>query len=122
MTPVKTSLPEERGIFTHLMPDLAVRKVGTPNPEIRYPETDFVRCFRHEGEDCPRCDGSGFRPRAKCASCGILVGRPSQGGKALFPERGAKSWKELRSLPLCCMDCTPRFSKAGLALFEWMGG
>jgi|SRR5918995_1312841 hypothetical protein len=122
MTPVKTSLPEEHGISTHLIPDLAGHKVGTPGPEGRCPEIDFVRCFRHEGEDCAGCDGSGYRPCARCASCGVPAGRPSQGGKALSPERGAKSWKELRSLPLYCMDCNPRFFKAGLALFEEMGG
>ena len=91
-------------------------------PEIRYPETDFVRCFRHGGEDCPGCDGSGYRPRTRCASCGVPAGRPSQGGKALSPERGAKSWKEFRSLPLYCMDCNPCFSRAGLILIEGIGG
>ena len=89
--------------------------------EIQYPETDFVRCFRHEGEDCPRCDGSGFRPRARCASCSVFAGRPSQGGKALSPERGAKSWNELRSLSLYYMDCNPRFFGARLSLFEEKG-
>jgi hypothetical protein len=91
-------------------------------PEVRYPETAFLWCFRHEDENCPRCNGSGFRPRAKCASCGDSAGRPSQGGKALQPKRGAKSWKDLRSLPLYCMACNPRFSGVELALFEGMGG
>jgi hypothetical protein len=122
MTPVKTSLPEEHGISTHLVPELAEPKVGIPDPEVWYLETEFVQCFRHEGDNCPRCDGSGFRPRAKCASCGVSAGRPSQGGKALSLERGAKSWKDLRSLPLYCMACNPRFSGAELELFERMGG
>ena len=86
------------------------------SPEVRDPE--LVRCFRHEGAECPRCDGTGFRPRKRCAGCGVLAGRPSQGGKALSPERGAKSWKELKSLPLYCMDCSPRFLRTGLVLFE----
>jgi hypothetical protein len=30
------------------------------------PEKKLVECFRHEGEECPRCDGSGFRPRKHC--------------------------------------------------------
>ena len=90
--------------------------------EIQYPETDFVRCFRHEGNDCPRCDDSGFRLRAGCASCGIPAGRPSQRGKALSLKHSAKNWKELRSLPLYCMDCNPRFSSASLALLEGIGG
>src|SRR5215211_904125 len=29
-----------------------------------------VECFRHEEDACPRCDGSGFRPRKYCAECG----------------------------------------------------
>ena len=121
MTPLKTSLQEEQGISTHLVADLAHRKAGIPDPEVRYPETKFVRCFTHEGDDCPRCSGSGFRPRARCTSCSVTAGRPSQGDKALSPERGAKSWEELRSLPLYCMDCNPRFLRTGLALFEETG-
>ena len=122
MTPVETSLPEERGISTHLIADLAVSKVGTPAPEARHPETEFVRCFRHEGVSCARCDGLGFRSRKHCAGCGVPAGYPSRGRKALQPERGAKSCKELRSLPLYCMDCNPRFLKARLTLLEGMGG
>jgi 5-methylcytosine-specific restriction endonuclease McrA len=121
MTPVKTSLPEEREISTYLIADRTDHKVGTPDPESRCPETNFVRCFRHEGEDYPRCDRSGLRPPVKCASCGVPAGRPSQGDKALSAERGAKSWEKLRSLPLYCMDCNPRFFKAGLALFKDRG-
>ena len=82
---------------------------------------ELVQCFRHEGAECPRCDGSGFRLRRHCAGCGVSAGRPSRGGKALSSKRDAKSRKELRSLPLYCMDCNPRFFKAGLALFEGMG-
>jgi hypothetical protein len=91
--------------------------------EVSIDTPELVRCFRHEGAECPRYDGSGFRPRRHCAGCGVPAGRPSQGGRALSTERGAKSWEELRSLPLYCMDCNPRFFRAGLALhFEGMGG
>ena len=93
---------------------------STPDPQVRDPE--LVRGFRCEGAECPKCSGSGFRERKRCAGCGVLAGRPSQGGKALSPQRGAKSLEELRSLPLYCMDCNPRFFKAGLVLFEGMSG
>jgi hypothetical protein len=82
----------------------------------------FAPCFRCEGAECPKCSGSGHRGRKRCAGCGVPAGRPSQGGKVLSPERGAKSGEELRSLPLYCIDCNPRFSGARLELFEEMGG
>ena len=84
--------------------------------QVRYPE--LTRCFRCEGAECPKCGGSAFRERKRCVGCGVPAGRPSLGDKALSAERGAKSWEELRSLPLYCMDCNPRFFRAGLALFE----
>ena len=86
------------------------------NAEVRNPE--LVRCFRHEGAGCPRCDGSGYKARKRCAECGAPAGRPSLGGRALSAGRGAKSWEELKALPLYCMDCNPRFLRTGLALIE----
>lgn len=40
---------------------------------------DLVDCFRHEGEECPRCDGSSIRPRKHCAGCGEAAGSVSEG-------------------------------------------
>lgn len=82
--------------------------LDTTDPEVRNPELWW--CFRHEGEDCPRCDGSCYRPRKRCAGCGEPSGKPSEGGQALQPSRIAKSWEEARSLPLYCRECNPRFS------------
>ena len=30
---------------------------------------ELVTYFRHEGEDCSRCDGMGLRPAKRCAGC-----------------------------------------------------
>ena len=112
MIPTRVSIPEE---WDFPIPHSVLQEVSACT-------IDLVWCFRCEGDECPKCGGSGFRERKRCAGCGVSAGRPSQGGKALSPERGAKSWEELRSLPLYCMDCNPRFSGAGLALLEGMGG
>jgi len=49
---------------------------------------ELVQCFRHEGEECPRCDGSGFRPRKYYAGCGEPAGSISQGtGAPLVKDR-----------------------------------
>jgi hypothetical protein len=39
----------------------------------------LVEYFRNEGEGCPRCDGSGFRPTKRCAECGEAAGSVSEG-------------------------------------------
>ena len=95
--------------------------LDTPNPDVRNPI--LCRCFRHEVEDCPRCDGSGYRLRKRCAGCGEPAGRPSEGGKALQTTRATNSWKEARDLPLYCRECNPRFSSLpALVVLERMGG
>src|ERR671932_2540869 len=50
----------------------------------------LVECSRHEGEECPRCDGSGFRPRRRSEGCGEPSGRPSEGGRALMGLKNAR--------------------------------
>jgi hypothetical protein len=85
------------------------------NPEVRNPE--LLRCFRHEGEDCPRCyGGSGYRPRVHCAGCTEPAGRPSQGGKALIGLRNRRG----RDQPFYCLGCHPELGR-GLAVLEGMG-
>ena len=76
-----------------------------------------VRCFRHEGEKCHRCGGSGFRPRPVCAECG-------ESAKYLQSARSGKSPEEARALPLYCPKCNPRRRNPGavLAGLERMGG
>ena len=69
---------------------------GPDNPE-------YIRCFRHEGEDCPRCDGSSYRPRSYCAECGAPSGKPSQSGKVLKGLRNRRG----KDQPMYCMECHP---------------
>jgi hypothetical protein len=85
----------------------------TPDPEARYPE--LVRCFRHEGEDCLRCDGSGYRPRKHCAGCGEPAGRPSREGKALMGLRNRRG----RNQPFYCLNCHPELGR-GLEMLDGM--
>jgi hypothetical protein len=79
-------------------------------------EAGMVECRRHEGEGCPRCDGSGMRPRRVCAGCGETA-------EHLTPERTARSWEEARALPRYCPRCNPRRRNVGavLAALEGMG-
>src|SRR5918996_2260582 len=76
MAPAVLEHPEARppGIEV-LMAESSVARSAQESPEL-------VECFRHKGEECPRCDGSGFRPRKRCAGCGEPSGRPSQGGNS----------------------------------------
>ena len=87
---------------------------NTPDREIQNPE--LVRCFRHEGEGCPRCDGSGYRPRKYCVGCDESAGRPSQGGKALMGLRNQRG----RNQPFYCLGWHPELGR-GSALLEGVG-
>ena len=64
---------------------------------------ELVECFRHEGEECPRYGGPGYRPRKCCADCGEPSGQPSEGGKALL---GLRNNRDRRG-PFYCMDYHP---------------
>jgi hypothetical protein len=75
---------------------------------------ELVECFRHEGDECPRCDGSGYRPRKHCAGCGEPSSRPSKGGKALLGFRNNRD----RSGPFYCMDCHPEMNRTGMAMLD----
>jgi hypothetical protein len=73
MAPTVRQHPEARppGIEV-LMAESSLARSAQESPEL-------VECFRHEGEECLRCGGSGFRPRNYCAGCGEPAGSISQG-------------------------------------------
>ncbi len=41
--------------------EVLMAEISLARPAQQSPEK--VECFRHEGEECPRCDGSSIRPR-----------------------------------------------------------
>ena len=75
--------------------------IDVPRPELG--NRELVQCFRHEGEECPRCEGSGYRPRKCCARCGTPSGRRSEGGRALIGLRNRRGWDQ----PLYCLGYHP---------------
>ena len=79
----------------------------------------MVECFRHEDEDCPRCDGTGYRPRRRCEGCGESAGKPSLGGKALLRLKNRRG----KDHPVYCMNCHPELGRGPgtLAMLERMG-
>src|SRR5215204_4268057 len=68
-----------------------------------YPITELVlvRCFRHEGEGCPRCAG-----------CGEPAGQPSRGGKTLIGLRNFHG----RDQPFYCLGCHPELGRGPVML------
>ena len=81
---------------------------------------ELVECPRHEGEECLRCDGSGYRPRRRCAGCKEPSGRPSEGGRALMGLKNARG----KDQPMWCNHCHPEHHSIDAVWFclEWMGG
>ncbi len=75
---------------------------------------EMVGCFRHEGEECSRCDGSGYRPRKRCGGCGKPSGRPSNGGKALIGLRNNRN----SGGPFYCMGCHPEMNGRGAGMLD----
>jgi hypothetical protein len=94
------------------MAETSVARFAPQSPEL-------VECFRHEGEECPRCDGSGFRPRKHCAGCGEPAGSISQGTGA--PLVKARRTKEGRFYHVRCLPGNS-FLDAHRSCLETMGG
>jgi hypothetical protein len=86
-------------------------------PTCSIAEPELVRCFRHESEGCLRCDGSGYRPRNRCAGCGEPAGQHSRGGKALVGLRNRRG----RDQPFYCLDCHPELSSGAVVMLEGVG-
>ena len=113
MAPAVLEHPEARPPGNEvLMAESSVARSAQESPEL-------VECFRHEGEECPRCDGLGFRPRKRCEGCGEPSRRPSEGGRALMGLRNARD----KDQPMWCLHCHPEhhFIDAIWSCLERMG-
>jgi hypothetical protein len=81
---------------------------------------ELVKCPRHAGEDCYRCNGSGFRPRKRCEECGESAGHPSEGGRAFMGLKNRRG----KDQPVWCLHCHPerRLIDIVWSCLERMGG
>src|SRR5215217_6988527 len=108
--------PTPRGPDQREMDPMATVSLAHPAQE----SLEVVECLRHEGEECPCCDGSGIRPRRRYEGCGEPFGRPSEGGRALI---GLKNQRG-KDQPMWCLFChlEHRFIDAVWSGLEKMGG
>ena len=115
MAPAMLAHPEARPPGNEvLMAQSSLARSAQESPK------ELVGCFRHVGEECPRCDGAGYRPRKYCAGCGKTSGEPSQGGRILM---GLKNRRD-KDQPMWCLHCHPEyhFVDAVWSCLERMGG
>jgi hypothetical protein len=112
MAPAVVEHPEARTKRSRLLIDTSVaRSAQEESPE-------QVACFRHEGEECPRCGGSGFRLAKHCAGCGEAGGSVSEGtGFPLVRDRR----EDGRLYHVRCLPDTPYLDTVWSGL-ERMGG
>ncbi len=96
-------LPTPRGLDHEGAIFMATTESSASSAHPSTTPAEKTRCPRHEGEYCPRCDGSGFRPRRRCQGCGEPSGRPSEGGRALMGLKIAKG----KDQPMWCLHCHP---------------
>ncbi len=71
------------------------------------PPSALVKCFRCEGDECPKCAGIGYRERKRCEKCGEPSGRISEG---LQPLVGLKNARD-RGRPFYHVDCHPELGR-----------
>src|SRR5215208_6346192 len=109
------SKSRDQGKEASLIYTVSVHEERKPPPRF-IAKQELVKCFWHESEGCSHCDGSEYRPRMRCAGCGELAGKPSQGGKALMELRTRQG----RNQPFYCLDCHQELGR-GLTGLEGMG-
>ena len=112
MAPAVRQHPEARPPGNEvLMAEISLARSAQGSPEL-------VWCPGHEGEECPRCDGLGVRPRKHCAGCGAPAGSISQGtGAPLVKDRRTDGrFYHVRCLP------GNSFLDAHWSCLERMGG
>lgn len=77
----------------------------------------LVECFRCEGDDCPKCDGTGYRERKRCEKCGEPSGRISEGGRPLVELKTSRNGG-----PFYHVGCHPELGRVSQTALDLTGG
>lgn len=91
---------------------------GSVDIAIVAPPSARVKCFRCEGDDCPKCGGTGYCERKRCAECGEPSGRISEG---LRPLVGLKDSRD-RNGAFYHVGCHPERGRGNPAALDLIGG
>jgi hypothetical protein len=79
------------------------------------PTAALVKCFRCAGDECPKCNGTGYRERKRCEKCGEPSGRISEGLRQLV---GLKNGRD--GGPFYHVGCHPNLGHVGSAALDLM--
>ena len=72
------------------------------------PPSALVKCLRCAGDECTKCDGTGYRERKRCEKCGEPSGRISEGRRTLVGLKNSRGFDG----PFYHVGCHPELGRA----------